>query len=95
VTDIKEELENKPREVPRIIKVLNSKSKEEIEDTSIEYRTYAILEARKVLTKRNLMLQLENKWKNIEVQIKRFHKKNYVLQQKGLPSSSDSHDQLI
>lgn len=51
ITEIKEELDHKPGEATRIIKVLNSKTKDELED-----RTDVVLEVRKVLTKRNLML---------------------------------------
>lgn len=61
---IREELENRPREATKIIKVLNSKTREELEEMEIEDRTNAILEVRKLLTKRNLMMQLEKKmWK--------------------------------
>lgn len=61
----------------------------------IEDRTNAVLEVRKALTKRNMMLQLENKIQNLEVQVKKFHKKFFVLRQKGLSSLRDSHGQVI
>ena len=61
----------------------------------IEDRTDIVLEVRKVLTKRNLMLQLENKCQNLEAQIKKFHRKFTLLWKKGLPSLRDSSGQLI
>jgi hypothetical protein len=50
-----------PTEVAKIIKFLNSKTKEELEDLKIEDRIETILEVKRVLTKRGLMLQLEEK----------------------------------
>lgn len=47
------------------------------------------------MTKINLMLQLENKCQNLEIQIKKFHRKFSILQQKGLPSLRHSNGQLI
>ena len=43
-------------EATEIIKFLNSKTREELEDFKIEDRTKTILEVKKVLTKRGLML---------------------------------------
>jgi hypothetical protein len=50
-----------PTEAVEIIKLLNSKTREEIEDLKIEDRTETILEVKRVLTKRGMMLQLEEK----------------------------------
>jgi hypothetical protein len=50
-----------PIEATKIIKFLNSKTKEELEDLKIEDRMETILEVKRVLTKRGLMLQLEEK----------------------------------
>ena len=55
------DLGSKPSDVLALIRLLNSKSREESEKLDIEDRTYTILEVRKVLTKNNLMLQLDNK----------------------------------
>lgn len=41
------------------------------------------------------MLQIENKCQNLEVHIKRFHKKFYIIHKKGLPSLRNSRGQLI
>jgi hypothetical protein len=50
------ELGERPTEVNEIIKFLNYKTKEELEALEIEDRTKTILEVKKVLTKRGLML---------------------------------------
>jgi hypothetical protein len=50
-----------PTEAAEIIKFLNSKSREELEDLKIEDRIETILEVKRVLTKRGIMLQLEEK----------------------------------
>jgi molecular chaperone DnaK (HSP70) len=52
----KVELGEMPTEVVEIIKFLNSKTREEIEELKIEDRTETILEVKRVLTKRGLML---------------------------------------
>ena len=80
---IKESLGQKLGEATVFIKNLNSKTKEDLEEYEIVDRTET-LEVRRVLTKRNLMLQLENKCHNLESSIKNFHKKFNVLHQKGL-----------
>jgi len=48
-------LGDKPNEATELIKFINSKNSEELEELEIENRTETILEVRKVLTKRNLM----------------------------------------
>jgi len=48
-------------EATEIIKFLNSKTREELEELRIEDRTETILEVKRVLTKRGLMIQLEEK----------------------------------
>jgi hypothetical protein len=50
-----------PIEANEIIKFLNSKSKEELECLQIEDRAETILEVKRVLTKRGLILQLEER----------------------------------
>ena len=59
IADIKEKLGYKPTEASNIIKFLNSKNKYELEEIGIEDGTETILEFKKVLTKKNLILQLE------------------------------------
>jgi hypothetical protein len=50
-----------PIEENEIIRFLSSKTKEELENLNIEDRTETILEVKRVMTKRGLMLQLEDK----------------------------------
>jgi hypothetical protein len=67
IDKIRGELGEMPTEANEIIKFLNSKTKEELEDLKVEDRMETILEVKRVLTKRGLMLQLEEKAQNIEV----------------------------
>jgi hypothetical protein len=53
---IREELGEKPIEATELIRFLNSKNKQELEALEIEDRTKTILEVKKVLTKKGLML---------------------------------------
>jgi len=48
-----------------IFKFINSKNNQELEELEIEDKIETILEVRKVLTKRNLMRQLEEKGQNM------------------------------
>jgi hypothetical protein len=50
-----------PTKFTEIIEFMNSKTREELEDLKIEDRMETILEFKRVLTKRGLMLQLEDK----------------------------------
>jgi hypothetical protein len=74
---------------------LNSKTREEPKDLKIEDRTKTILEVKRVLTKRGLMLQLEEKAQNMDVGVKRFFNKIDVLQKKGLPGLLVLNDKLM
>jgi hypothetical protein len=58
-----------PSEANEIIKFLNSKTKEELENLKVENRTETILEVKRVLTKRGLMLQLEEKARNMGIAV--------------------------
>jgi hypothetical protein len=61
IEKIRVELGDKPTKANEIIKFLNSKTREELEELKIEDRTKTILEDKRVLTKRRIMLQLEEK----------------------------------
>jgi ABC-type branched-subunit amino acid transport system ATPase component len=82
---IKGELGEMPTEANEIIRFLNLKTKEELENLKIEDRTETILEVKRVLTKRGWMLQLEAKAQNMDVGVQKFFGKIDVLQKKGLP----------
>jgi len=59
IIGIKEDLEHMHGEANKIIKVLNAKTKEELEEFGIEDKNDTTIEVRRVLTKKKLMLQLE------------------------------------
>ena len=95
IEKIRGELGEMPTEATKIIKFLNSKTREELEDLKIEDRTEKIIEVRRVLTKRNLMLQLEKKCYNLEAGIQKFHKKFNGLNKKELPGLKGIRDKLV
>ena len=61
IEKIRVELGDIPTQANDIIKFLNSKTREELEELKVEDRIETILEVKRVLTKRGLMLQLEEK----------------------------------
>ena len=61
VEKIRTELGDMPAQANDIIMFLNSKTMKELEELKIEDRTETILEVKRVLTKRSLMLHLEEK----------------------------------
>ena len=61
----KEELRDKHEEANQLIDFLNNKNKYQLDALEIEDRTTTILEIKKVLTKRNLMLNLEKRCQSI------------------------------
>lgn len=69
IDKIREELGERPREATEIIRFLNSKTKEELAALEIEDKTETILEVKKVLTKKALMLQLEEKAQTMDAKI--------------------------
>jgi hypothetical protein len=85
IEKIRAELGEMPTEAVEIIKFLNSKTREELEDLKIEDRTETILEVKRVLTKRGLMLQLKEKVQTMDAGVQRFFSKIEALQKKGLP----------
>lgn len=65
---VKEELGKKLEEVNEIIKFLNSKIKQELEEIGRSDTTKTILEVRKVISKRNLMVHLKTSVKTWSLQ---------------------------
>ena len=61
IEKIREELGEIPTEATKLIRFLNYKNKQDLEALEIEDMTQTILEVKKVLTKKGLMLQLEEK----------------------------------
>jgi hypothetical protein len=92
---IRTELGEMPSAANEIIKFLNSKTKEELEELKVEDRTETILEVKRVLTKRGLMLQLEEKAQNMDIGVQRFFSKIEALQKKGLPDLRVLNDKLM
>jgi hypothetical protein len=85
VDRIKGELGEIPIEANEIIKFLNSKAKDELESMEIEDRTETTLEVKKVLTKRRLMFQLEERAQNMDIGVQIFFSNIDASQNKGLP----------
>jgi hypothetical protein len=88
-------LRENPIEATKIIRFLNSKTKEDLEDLEIEDRKKTILEVKKVLTKKGLMLQLEEKSHTMDVGVQRFFSKVNSLHKKGLPHLLVINDMMI
>ena len=84
-----------PTEATEIIKFLNSKTREDLEDFKIEDRIETILEVKRVMTKRGLMLQLEEKVQTMNIGVKIFFSKIEALQKKGLPGLRVINDKLM
>ena len=95
VEKIRTELGDMPVQANEIIRFLNSKTREELEELKIEDRTETILEVKRVLTKRGLMLQLEEKIQVMDQGVQRFFHKIDALQRKGLPSMKVINDKLM
>ena len=66
-----------------------------MEEIGISDRTETILEVRKVISKRNLKVQLEEKCRNMELSITRFMVKFDVLRKKGLPNPLVINERLM
>lgn len=65
-------MKTKAVEATYMIKVLNSKSREELEEIKISDITTTISEIKKVLQKRNLINQLESKCQTLDISVKDF-----------------------
>jgi DNA repair exonuclease SbcCD ATPase subunit len=95
IEKIRVELGDRPTQANDIIKFLNSKTREELEELKIEDRTETILEVKRVLTKRGLMLQLEEKVQTMDLGVHKFFSKIEALQKKGLPGLKVINDKLM
>jgi hypothetical protein len=95
IDNIREELGERPTKAIEIIRFLNSKTKDELEALEIEDRTETILEVKKVLTKKVLMLQLEEKAQAMDIGVQIFFSKVYTLPKKVLPGLLVINDKLI
>lgn len=66
-----------------------------MQELGIADRTETILEVKMVITKRNLMTQLEEKCQTMELAIARFMVKFDALRQKGVPNPLMINDRLM
>lgn len=92
--EVKKQLGDKRSEAIELVKFLNSKNKQESEELDIEDRTKTILEVKKVLTKRNLVRQLEEKCQVLDIGVHRFFNKLEALYKKGLSNLLVINDKL-
>lgn len=84
-----------PTKSNRIIKFMNSKNRYELEEMGVVDRTETILHVKKVLTKNNLTIQLEEKCQNLELTVNGFFNRIELLTQKGIPSLFFINDKLM
>jgi len=62
---VKAKLGDMPKEATKIIHFLNSKNKYELQELDIAEKTATIVKLKKVLTKRNLMMNLKDKFQTM------------------------------
>jgi len=95
IKKVREDLGDQPEDANRLIHFLNCKKRHELNELGIEDKTEAILEVKKVLSKINLMVNLEGKCHNMHVAIDRFMAKFQILWDKGLASPMVIHEKLM
>ena len=87
IQEVREELGDQPEDENWLVHLLNIKNRYELHELNIEDRIATILEIRKIISKRNLMLNLEEKCHNMQVAIDRFMAKFQILREKGMTNS--------
>jgi hypothetical protein len=92
---INTEMGEMPSVANEIIKFLNSKTIEEMEELKVEDRKETILKVKIVLTTRGLMLQLEEKAQNMDIRVQIFFSKIEALQKKVLLDLRVLNDKLM
>jgi hypothetical protein len=95
IEKIRVELGDMPAQANEIIRFLNSKTREELEELKIKDRIETIIEVKRVLTKRSIMLQLEEKVQFMDQGVQKFFNKIDALQKKGLPSLKVINEKLM
>ena len=95
VETISKELEDMPEIASNIIKFLNSKDIYELEELGINDRTTNILEVKKIITKKNLIIQLEEKCSTVNTIVQRLFSRLEPLNNKGLPSMIVINEKLM
>jgi hypothetical protein len=89
------EMGEMPTQANEIVKFLNSKTIEELEELRIEDTIETILEVKRFFTKRGLMLQLEEKVQAMDLGVQKFFSKIEALQKKCLPGLKVINDKLM
>lgn len=89
------DLGDKLEEASQLIKLLNNKNMYQLDELGTEDRIGTIIEIKKVLTKRNLMLNIEKKFQGMQANIDRFMTKFGILREKDLPSPMVIHENLM
>ena len=74
---------------------MNSKSSHELEQLQVADKTTTILEVKKVLNKKSLVTQLEERCHQLEIGVSRFFNRIEPLNKKGLPSLFVINDKLM
>lgn len=87
IVKTREDLGDKPKEANQLITLLNGNNMYQLDELDIEDRIGTIIEIKKVLTKRNLMLNLEKKFQSMQANIDKFMTKFGILREKR-PSQS-------
>ena len=95
INKTKREIDNKLAQAIQLIAFLNSKNREELEELKIVDRTETILQIKKVLNKRNIMSNLEDRCKDMNLSISRFLAKYKTLSEAGLPDIHALNDKLM
>jgi len=84
-----------PEDATKLIDFLNNKNKYDLQELDIEGKTEQILEVRKVLSKRNLMINLDDKCQNMQATVDRFMTKLQILRERvtySLGHKRQDHD---
>lgn len=79
----------------KLIKILNSRNRYELEELGVVDRKATILQVKKVLTKKRLNVKLEEKCQNLELLVNRFFNRIEPLNQKCIPSLFSINDKLM
>lgn len=95
VQKMKVDIEQRHEKAQKIMRMLNSKTRDELEELNIQDRIQIVMDVKRVLTKKNIMVQLDNKCKELELHVRRFNKKFSLLQEKGHPIIRNSNGKLI
>ena len=78
-----------------IIKFLNARKKYELEELGAADRIETILQVKKVLTKKSLNVQLQEKCQVLEPTVNMFFNRMQPLHKKGLPSLFVINEKLM